>query len=102
MRKGENKMSNLDCIFRPKSVAVIGASSRRQTIGREILHNMIDYEFNGKIFPVNPKAGVIHSIKAYSTVLDVPDAVDLAIVAVPKEHVPKVAEQCGEKASRGW
>ncbi|MCP4569792.1 MAG: hypothetical protein GY841_19610 [FCB group bacterium] len=94
-------MSNLDCIFRPRSIAVIGASSRRQTIGREILHNMIDYEFNGKIFPVNPRAGVIHSIKAYSTVLDVPDAVDLAIVAVPKEHVPLVAEQCGEKGVKG-
>lgn len=92
---------SLDCIFRPRSIAVIGASSRRHTIGREILHNLIDYEFNGKIFPVNPKAGVIHSIKAYSTVLDVPDAVDLAIVAVPKGLVPQVAEQCGEKGVSG-
>ena len=78
-------MKSLDCIFKPQSIAVIGASSRRHTIGREILHNLIDYEFNGKIFPVNPKAGVIHSIKAYSTVLDVPDAVDLAIIVVPSK-----------------
>jgi len=94
-------MNNLDCIFKPHSLAVIGASSRRNTIGREILHNLIDYEFNGKIFPVNPKAGVIHSIKAYSTILDVPDAVDLAIIAVPKEAVPFVAEQCGQKGVCG-
>jgi len=94
-------MTNLDCIFRPRSVAVIGASSRRHTIGREILHNMIDYEFNGKIFPVNPKAGVIHSIKAYSTILDVPDPVDMAVVAVPSRLVAGVAEQCGEKGVKG-
>jgi acetyl coenzyme A synthetase (ADP forming)-like protein len=92
---------SLDCIFRPRSIAVIGASSRRHTIGREILHNLIDYEFNGKIFPVNPRAGVIHSIKAYSTVLDVPDAVDMAIIAVPKEVVGTVVEQCGEKGVKG-
>jgi len=94
-------MHSLDCIFRPTSIAVIGASAKRNTIGREILHNLIDYEFNGKIFPVNPKAGVIHSIKAYSTVLDVPDAVDLAIIAVPKESVSAVAEQCGQKGVKG-
>ncbi|MCK5127393.1 MAG: acetate--CoA ligase family protein [candidate division Zixibacteria bacterium] len=94
-------MKNLDSIFRPRSIAVIGASSKRHTIGREILHNMINYEFNGKIFPVNPKAGVIHSIKAYSTVLDVPDSVDLAIIAVRKELVAHVAEQCGEKGVGG-
>ncbi len=93
--------NNLDCIFKPHSLAVIGASSRRNTIGREILHNLIDYEFNGKIFPVNPKAGVIHSIKAYSTILDVPDAVDMAIIAVPSKAVSKIAEQCGQKGVKG-
>ncbi len=94
-------MKSLDCIFKPQSIAVIGASSRRHTIGREILHNLIDYEFNGKIFPVNLKAGVIHSIKAYSTVLHVPDAVDLAIIVVPSKAVLEVARQCGEKGVKG-
>jgi acetyl coenzyme A synthetase (ADP forming)-like protein len=65
------------------------------------LHNLIDYEFNGKIFPVNPRAGVIHSIKAYSTILDVPDAVDLAIVVVPKDVVAQVVDQCGQKGVKG-
>ncbi|UCD62634.1 MAG: acetate--CoA ligase family protein [Candidatus Zixiibacteriota bacterium] len=91
----------LDPIFRPKSVAVIGASTRKGTIGRETLHNILVAEFNGKVFPVNPKAPVIHSIKAYSTILDVPDAVDLAIVIIPKEFVIDVARQCGEKGVKG-
>ena len=94
-------MKGLEYIFKPKSVAVIGASTRKGTIGHEILHNIILNEFNGKVFPVNPKASVIHSIKCYSTILDVPDAVDLAVVVVPREMVPEVAEQCGEKGVRG-
>ena len=91
----------LDAIFRPRSVAVVGASTRKGTIGRETLHNILLAEFNGKVFPVNPKASVIHSIKAYSTILDVPDAVDMAIIIVPKEHVAAVARQCGEKGVGG-
>ncbi len=94
-------MKGLEYIFKPKSIAVIGASTRKGTIGHEILHNIILNEFNGKVFPVNPKASVIHSIKCYSTVLDVPDAVDLAVVVVPRDFVPEVAEQCGEKGVRG-
>jgi len=62
---------------------------------------MITAEFNGKVFPVNPTTSVIHSIKAYSTILDVPDAVDLAIIIVRKEHVKKVVQQCGEKGVKG-
>ncbi len=92
---------SLDSIFRPKSVAVIGASSVKGKIGRETIHNMLLAEFNGKIFPVNPKASVIHSIKAYSTILDVPDAVDLAIVIVNKKYVKDVVTQCGEKGVKG-
>ena len=74
-------MKGLEYIFKPKSVAVIGASTRKGTIGHEILHNIILNDFNGKVFPVNPKASVIHSIKCYSTILDVPDAVDGPAVA---------------------
>ncbi|MCP4583160.1 MAG: hypothetical protein GY839_16250 [candidate division Zixibacteria bacterium] len=92
---------NLDCIFRPRSIAVIGASTKKGTIGREILHNLIESEFNGKVFPVNPKASVIHSIKCYSTILDVPDAVDLAMIIVPRDHVINIVEQCGEKGVKG-
>ena len=91
----------LDYIFRPRSVAVIGASRRKGSIGREILHKLLMSEFNGKVFPVNPNAQVIHSIKSYSTILDVPDAVDLAIIIIPREKVKDVVRQCGEKGVKG-
>lgn len=91
----------LDYLFRPRSVAVIGASRHKGSIGHEILHNILLAEFDGKVFPVNPKSSVIHSIKAYPTVLDVPDEVDLAILIVPKEHVKSVVRQCGQKGVKG-
>lgn len=93
--------SSLDGIFKPNSIAVIGASSKKGSIGHSILHNLIEYDFNGKVFPVNPRARVIHSIKCYSTILDVPDVVDLAIIIVPRDHVAPTLEQCGEKGVKG-
>ncbi|NIP42630.1 MAG: CoA-binding protein [candidate division Zixibacteria bacterium] len=94
-------MKGLEHIFDPKSIAVIGATPVKGKIGHEVLHNLISYEFNGKVFPVNPSHSVIHSIKAYSTVRDVPDAVDCAVIIVPREHVSKVVDQCGEKGVKG-
>jgi len=91
----------LDAIFRPRSVAIIGATPRPGTIGRETLNNTFAAEFKGKVFPVNPRYEVVHSVKCYSTVLDVPDAVDLAVIIVPKEYVQDVVRQCGEKGVGG-
>ena len=65
--------SSLDGIFKPNSIAVIGSSSKKGTIGHSILYNLIEYNFNGKVFPVNPKAKVIHSIKCYSTIAGGPN-----------------------------
>ena len=93
--------SGLDAIFRPKSIAIVGASRTKGSIGRNILHNLIEYEFNGPVFPINPKANVIHSIKCYPTVDSVPDEVDLAIIVVPKELAPEALEQCGKKGIKG-
>jgi acetate---CoA ligase (ADP-forming) len=94
-------MDGLRNIFQPKSIAVIGASTRKGSIGREILHNILINEFNGKVFPVNPKAEVIHSIKCYPSVLDIPDDIDMAIIVVPRDAVSNVAEQCGQKGVKG-
>jgi acetyl coenzyme A synthetase (ADP forming)-like protein len=91
----------LDAVFKPKSVAVIGASAVKGKIGRETLRNMLAAEFAGKIFPVNPNADEIQSIKAYPTILDVPDAVDMAVVIVRREEVRNVARDCGEKGVKG-
>jgi acetyltransferase len=94
-------MSELDFILRPRSVAVVGASRDPQTIGHEILANIVRYGFTGAVFPVNPRAATIHSIKAYPTVGDIPDAIDLAVIVVPRDRVLLVADQCGQKGVRG-
>jgi acetyltransferase len=88
---------SLDAVFRPRSIAVIGASRRPGTIGFEILHNLLEFRFTGPVYPVNPSAPSVHSIRAYPSIGDVPEAVDLAIVVVPRAGVPKVVEQCGRK-----
>jgi acetyl coenzyme A synthetase (ADP forming)-like protein len=91
----------LDAIFRPRSIAVVGASREKQTIGREILHNLIAYGFTGAIFPVNPHASSIHSIKCYPTLRDVPDPIDLAIVVVPRAVVSRVLDDAVAAGVRG-
>ena len=90
-----------DSILRPRSIAVIGASRQPNTIGWQILDNLLKFGFNGPLFPVNPKAATIHSIRAYPTVEAIPDAVDLAIVVVPKHLVLGIAEACGKKGIKG-
>jgi acetyltransferase len=95
------KKPSLDCIFKPKSIAVIGASRSRGTIGREILHNLLDYEFKGPLFPVNPYAEVVNSIKCYPSITEVPNDIDLAIIVVPRPKVNKVVDACGRKGIKG-
>ncbi|HQZ39665.1 MAG TPA: acetate--CoA ligase family protein [Vicinamibacterales bacterium] len=93
-------MVDLDALFRPRAVAVIGASRDRHSVGGAILHNLLAFEFQGQVFPVNPKASVVHSLKCYPTVEAIPDPVDLAVIAVPKRHVLEVMESCGRKGVR--
>ena len=88
-------------IFSPESVAVIGASRERDSIGFAILHNLVLEELAGALYPINPHAESIHSLKCYPSVLDVPDPVDLAIVSVPKKIVPTVVKECLEKGVQG-
>jgi acetate---CoA ligase (ADP-forming) len=77
----------LDAIFRPRSVAVVGASNRPGTLGREILKNLVAGGFTGTVFPVNARNPVVLSMKAYPRVSDIPDQVDLVVLAVPKKGV---------------
>ncbi len=91
----------LDCLFSPRSIAVVGTSRSKGSIGREILHNLVEYGFQGPVYPVNPKANFIHSMKAYPNVSSIPGPVDLAIVVVPKKYVLETVKECGEKGVRG-
>lgn len=93
--------TGLDALFSPRGVAVIGASREPHTIGREILENLIAGGFQGPIFPVNPKATWVNSLKCYPSVTAIPDPVDLAIVVVPFPHVAGVLRECGAKGIGG-
>jgi len=84
----------LDALFSPRSVAVIGASRKRGSIGFAILHNLLMREFHGAVFPVNPHTPVIHSLKCYPTIGAVPDPVDLAVIVVPKALVEGAVDEC--------
>jgi acetate---CoA ligase (ADP-forming) len=92
---------SLDPIFKPRSVAVIGASRDVRSVGGSILHNLLSFQFNGLVFPVNPAANVVHSLKCYPTVEAIPDAVDMAVIAVPKRFVLEALDSCGRKGVRG-
>jgi acetyl coenzyme A synthetase (ADP forming)-like protein len=91
----------LDPIFSPGSIAVIGASRRRDSIGFSLLHNLIFNEFTGALYPVNPQAHAIHSLKCYPSIGEVPDPVELAVVAVPRAGVQRAVEECIAKGVRG-
>ena len=90
----------LDAIFRPKSIAVIGASRDRTTVGGAIFHNLLKHDFQGVVYPVNPKSATVQSVRAYKTITDVPEAVDLAVIVVPAALVNATLEDCGRKGVR--
>ncbi|MBV9001850.1 MAG: GNAT family N-acetyltransferase, partial [Solirubrobacterales bacterium] len=84
----------------PSSVAVIGASRQRGTIGGEILHNLLTAEFDGPVYAVNDKAEAVQSLPAFRSVEDIPGGVELAIVAVPAEQVVGAAHRCAAAGAR--
>src|SRR3989454_515050 len=93
--------TGLDAIFSPSSIAIVGASRHRGKIGYEILRNLILNEYQGTIYPVNPKATSIHGIRAYPSVLEIPGPVDLAVITVPAEVALQAVEDCGKKGVKG-
>ena len=85
----------------PSSIAVVGASRQRQTIGGDLFHNLIDGDFAGPVYPVNPAARSVQGVRAFASILDIPDPVDVAIVVVPAASVAGVARQCARKGVKG-
>ncbi|MEW6329069.1 MAG: CoA-binding protein [Candidatus Micrarchaeota archaeon] len=94
-------MRNLDSIFDPKSIAVIGASREPNKIGNVITKNFIDGGYAGKVYPINPKADEVLGMKCYPSVRDVPGKIDSAVIAIPAPFVPSALRECGEKGIRG-
>jgi acetyltransferase len=92
---------NLSKIFRPRSVAVIGASEKKGSVGRTLLENLRQAEFPGDVFPVNPKYDKLLDLRAYRSITALPVVPDLAIIATPADTVPALVRECGEKGVRG-
>jgi len=87
--------------FTPKSIAVIGASSTPGKIGYAVLKNLLDFaKSGGKVYPVNPVREEILGLKAYKSILDIPDKIDMAVVVIRSENVPSLIDQCAEKGVR--
>jgi acetyltransferase len=87
----------LDPFFRPRAVAVIGATETPGSVGRTLLHNLITSPFGGTVYPVNPKRQSVLGIRAYRTIADVPSTVDLAVIATPAPTVPAVVGACADR-----
>ncbi|HET7328875.1 MAG TPA: acetate--CoA ligase family protein [Nocardioidaceae bacterium] len=88
-------------IMKPKAIAVIGASNEAGKIGNSVMQNLINGGYQGDIFPINPKADEVLGKKAYKSISDVADDVDVAVFAVPAKFVAGALEQCGEKGVAG-
>lgn len=95
------KQTSLDAIFKPRSVAVIGATEREGSTGRTIVWNLMQTSFGGVIYPVNPSRHSILGIKAYPSILDVPDEIDLAVIVIPAPAVPTAVRECVQKGVKG-
>src|SRR3954468_13595611 len=91
----------LDAIFRPRSIAVIGASRRRGTIAGEVFHNLLTSGFPGAVSPVHTAASSVQSVEAYASVRATPGQVDLAVIVLPAARVLAAVEECGACGVRG-
>jgi len=92
---------NLDKIFKPQRIAVVGASNNPQSVGYTVLKNLIGSGFQGVVYPVNPKREAVQGIQAYPSVKELPKAPDLAVICTPARTVPGIVRECGEAGIRG-
>jgi len=93
--------NSLKSIMKPRSVAVIGASNRKGSIGQLVFQSVMQNGFSGIVYPVSPSSRAIMSVKAYPSILDIEGEVDLAIIVVPSSQVLQVTDECGRKKVKG-
>ena len=91
----------LDVFFSPKTVAVIGATENPGTVGRTVLWNLVTSPFGGTVYPVNPKRPSVLGVKAYASISDIPEPVDLAVIITPPPSIPGLIRECGENGVQG-
>jgi acyl-CoA synthetase (NDP forming)/RimJ/RimL family protein N-acetyltransferase len=100
-REHRAEAASIEAFFQPRSVAVIGASRRQTTIGQALVRNLVLGDFTGRVHVVNPSADAVSGLPAYSSVSDIPEDVDVAVVAVPAEAVQDVVLDCAAKGVHG-
>jgi acetyl coenzyme A synthetase (ADP forming)-like protein len=100
-REAQASANAVRSILEPRTVAVIGASRDPVSIGGRLLRNLLTYPFRGAVYPVNPSADSVQGVKAFATIEEVPEPVDVAFVAVKAALVLDIAEACGRKGVRG-
>ncbi|UCF45484.1 MAG: bifunctional acetate--CoA ligase family protein/GNAT family N-acetyltransferase [Candidatus Bathyarchaeota archaeon] len=94
-------IENLNRVFNPKRIAVIGASERKGSIGAKIFRNLIGVGYKGEVFPVNPFRQTVQGIPAFPSISKIPLKVDLAVIATPAHTVPQIVEECGKAGVSG-
>src|SRR5262249_60753143 len=92
--------SSLDPLFKPQSVAVVGASASPGSVGSILMRNLMENPFGGVVYPVNPKRKAVHGVLCYPSLKNVPEPVDLAVIATPAATVPDEVRQCAELGAK--
>ncbi len=95
-----DRQAGIDFLFNPRSIAVIGASETRGKLGNDVMRNIVDSGFDGRIYPINPKGGEIIGHQVFRSVKDISGDVDVAIIVIPAKFVLESVEECGEKGVR--
>jgi len=93
--------SSLDPIFQPQSVAVVGASATPGSVGSILMRNLMESPFGGVVYPINPKRKAVHGVLCYPSIRELPESVDLAVIATPAVTVPGVIQECVERKIKG-
>ncbi|MEA1958345.1 MAG: bifunctional GNAT family N-acetyltransferase/acetate--CoA ligase family protein, partial [Chloroflexota bacterium] len=94
-------IASMRAFLKPRSIAVIGASRRKDSVSNKLFRNLLSQGFNGVVYPVNPNTRSVASVRAYRSVLEIPDEIDLAVVVIPSDKVREAVEKCGRKGVRG-
>jgi len=101
MKAVETIKQQLDYIFYPNSIAIIGASRNPRKIGHQVVRNLVRAGYEGKIFPINPHAKEILGIPAFEKITDIKDEIDLAVIAIPAKYVLETVHECGKAGVKG-
>ena len=89
-------MRNLEKMFKPNSIAVIGASNKEGKVGNMVIKNLLSCGYRGMVYPINPKEEKIEWLKCYKSVNEIEDVIDLAVITIPAKGVNQAVKECGE------